>query len=214
LLVCGTALELQAQIMKGAVVAGINLSQVDGDEVYGFHKVGLNLGAGVIVPFSDHWEVSMELSYSQKGSYQKPHYDSDSLTGEYKLKLNYVEVPVLVHFNDKDRIKFGLGFGWGRLVGVEEYEHGRRVESTNLNGPYSRNDFVGLADIRFRVYKKIKFNVRYGYSLAKIRTRTYYPPGSTDSWTRKQYNNYWTIRLIYVFNEKQSERARREAKTP
>jgi len=99
--------------MKGAVVAGMNLSQVDGDEVYGFHKVGLNLGAAVIVPFSDHWEVSMELSYSQKGSYQKPHYDSDSLTGEYKLKLNYLEVPVLVHFNDRDKIKFGLTPVWG-----------------------------------------------------------------------------------------------------
>ena len=207
-------MEVQAQVMKAAVLAGMNLTQVDGDEVYGFHKVGLNLGAAVIIPFSDHWEVSIELSYSQKGSYQKPHYDHDSLTGEYRLKLNYLEVPVLVHFNDKDKVKFGLGLGWGRLVGVEEYEHGNLVPTTNRNGPYSTYDFFGLADIRFRVYKRLKLNIRYGYSFVKIRTRTYTPPGSNDSWTRKQYNNYWTLRLIYVFNEKQSERVRKERRTP
>jgi len=200
---------LHAQIIKGAFMAGINVSQVDGDEVYGFNKVGLNIGAAAIVPLADRWDFSIETIYSQKGSYQKPQ-NEDSLSAEYRLKLNYLEVPVLIHFNDKDKIRFGLGMGWGRLVGVEEYEHGQRVESTNLEGPYSRNDYTGLADVRFRIYKGIKFNVRYSYSFVKIRTREYHPPNGSDPWTRKQYNNYWTFRLIYVFNEKQSDRARYE----
>ncbi len=199
---------LYAQVIKGAAIAGMNLSQVDGDEIYGFNKVGINLGVAAIVPFADQWEASIETIFTQKGSYQGPHYN-DSLTGEYRLRINYLEVPVLVHFNDKNKVIFGAGFSWGRLVHVEEYEHGNRVESTKLNsGPYSKNDYNAMVDLRFRIYKQLKFNVRYAYSLKKIRTRVYKHPFSNDSWTRNQFNNFWTFRLIYIFNEEFSERAR------
>jgi len=204
------ALVTEAQVIKGAVIAGTNLSQVDGDEVYGFNKLGLNVGAAAIIPLHEKWELSVEALFSQKGSRQTSQYD-DSLTGEYKLKLAYMEVPVLAHFNDKDIVKFGLGLSWGRLISVEEYEHGIKVDSTTLNGgPYSRNDFNAIADVKFRIYKRLKFNVRYAYSIVKIRTRLFEPPYSTESWTRKQYNNFWSFRLIYVINETQSERTRRQ----
>jgi hypothetical protein len=203
----------KAQVIKGAAIAGFNLSQVDGDEVYGFYKVGLNIGAAAIWPLSDKFEFTIETIYSQKGSYQKPQYN-DSLSGEYKLKLNYLEVPVLFHYNDKNIVSFGLGLSWGRLTGVEEYEHGRLVTTTTLqNGPYSLNDFDALFDIRFRIWKRLKGNVRYCYSIAPIRTREFHPPNSNDSWTRYQFNNFWTFRLIYVFNEVQSERIRKENTT-
>lgn len=201
----------KAQVIKGAAIAGLNLSQVDGDEVYGFNKAGLNIGASAIVPFSDHWEVSIETIFIQKGSYQKPGYD-DSLTGEYKLKLNYLEVPVLIHYNDRGRMALGAGLSWGRLASVEEYEHGKKVESTTINGPYDKSDFNVLFDFRFRIYKRLKANIRYAYSIDKIRTRVFQPPYSTDSWSRKQYNNLWSLRLIYVFNENVSERIRKENK--
>lgn len=197
-----------AQVIKGAVIAGFNLSQVDGDEVFGFKKFGANVGVSAIVPFSDHWEVSIETLFSQKGSHQKPQRE-DSLTGEYLLKLNYLDIPVMVHFNDKDIVTFGLGFSYGRLTNVEEYEHGQRIETTTIEGPYSRSDINGIADIRFRIWQRLKFNIRYAYSLKKIRTREFTPP-YVDPWTRDQYNNFWSFRMIYVINEKQSERARKD----
>jgi hypothetical protein len=200
---------LSAQIIKGAAIAGINISQVDGDEVYGFNKFGANVGAAAIIPLSDHWEVSIEALFSQKGSYQRPHYSDDSLTGEYKLKLNYLDIPLLVHYNDKNRMFFGAGFSYGRLSSVEEYEHGRQVVTTNINGPYDRDDFNVIGDVRFRIWQRLKFNIRYAYSISKIRTREYSPPG-VDPWTRNQYNNFWSFRLIYVINEEQSERIRKE----
>jgi len=198
------------QRIRGAVIGGFNLTQVDGDEVYGFHKAGINLGASAIVPFGERWMVSLETIFNQKGSSQGKQYstlDSNGIeyTGEYKLKLDYLEVPVLVHYNDRDRIIVGAGISYGRLVNVKEWEHGRKVETTTLNtGPYARNDLNILADVRFRVYKKLYFNFRYAYSLVKIRTRVFDPiPGTpgTDK-ERNQYNNVLSFRLIYVFNEK------------
>ena len=209
----GVTMEVSAQIIKGEAIFGMNLSQVDGDEVFGFHKVGLNLGAGVLIPFDKkgRWDVSLEALYNQKGAYQnEQYYQEDSLgnvtTGEYKLNLNYVEVPVLVMYTDKDFISAGGGFSWGRLIGVQEWEHGKKVETTTTSsGTYSKNDFGILADFRIRIWEGLKFNVRYQYSLVKIRTRDYTNEYTGEEWTRDQYNNVISFRLIYVFNEKKSQ---------
>lgn len=199
-----------SQRIMGAVNAGFNLTQVDGDEVYGFKKPGVQIGPSAVIPFGKKWLVSLETIYNQKGSRQGMQYnttDSNDVvyTGEYKLRLDYVEVPVLVHFNDKDQLIAGVGASWGRLVNVKEWEHGRRVESTTLTSrTYDRNDFNVLADLRFRISGRWYGNFRYAYSISKIRTRVFEPiPGTAgDSKTRDQYNNVLTFRLIYIFNEK------------
>lgn len=196
----------KAQIIKGEAILGMNLSQVDGDEVYGFKRVGANVGAGALIPFGKkgRWDASFEALFSQDGSYQRPQYN-DSLSYEYELHLNYAQIPVLVMFTDKEFISFGAGFSWGRLVGVKEWEHGILVDSTTLNsGTYNKNDYCILADIRIRVYKSLKFNLRYQYSLAKIRTREY-SDLSGQTWMRDQFNNVISFRLIYVFGEKKSQ---------
>ena len=199
---------LKAQAIRGAVIAGGNLTQVDGDEVYGFHKVGWNAGAAAIIPFGPKWSVSLENTFTQKGSYQSPQYN-DSLSFEYKLRLNYVEVPVMLHFTDKETVTFGAGFSWGRLVGIEEYEHGTKVETTTLlGGPYDRNDWSILADVRFRLAGRFHFNARYAYSLASIRTRTY--TVGNDVFNRDQFNNIVTFRVLYVFNEAIEKESRRK----
>ncbi|MFA4863775.1 MAG: hypothetical protein WC605_08400, partial [Bacteroidales bacterium] len=41
---------LSAQRFKGAVMGGMNLSQVDGDEVYGYKRVGGHFGLAAILP--------------------------------------------------------------------------------------------------------------------------------------------------------------------
>lgn len=208
-----TAINVSAQIIKGEAIAGLNLTQVDGDEVFGFRKFGANLGAGVLIPFGKKgkWDVSLETLFTQKGSYQKPQYEDSIdngqvLTGEYKLRLNYVEVPLMVMYTDKELISFGLGLSWGRLFGVKEWEHGEIVPTTTLrNGPYSKNDFSVLADIRIRIWKALKINLRYQYSMVKIRTREFTSKDpNIEPKIRDQFNNVISLRLIYVINEQRS----------
>jgi len=209
-------IEVKAQIIKGEAILGMNLTQVDGDQVYGFKKVGLNVGAGVLIPFQmvfpsvKNWDVSIEALFSQKGANQKAQYNDSILNYAYRINLDYAEVPVLVMYTDKEFISAGAGFAWGRLVGVKEWEHGQLVESTTVNGgPYSKNDFSILVDARIRIYKQLKFNLRYQYSLVKIRTREF-GNINTGFWERDQYNNLISFRLIWVFNEEQSKRVLNE----
>ncbi|MFO8087265.1 MAG: hypothetical protein R6T91_05580 [Bacteroidales bacterium] len=191
---------LQGQSIKGAAIVGTNLSQVDGDEVYGFNKFGFNLGAAAIIPIDKRWSISLETSYSEKGAFQGRQF-APPRDGSYLLKLNYAEVPVMLHFEDRETMTFGVGASWGRLVNMEEYEHGNQVPWQTLSGPYDTDDFNGIIDVRFRLYKRLWGNMRYVYSFSKIRTRVF-EDITGHKWSREQYNNFMSFRLIYIFNEK------------
>jgi opacity protein-like surface antigen len=73
------------QRIKGSVIAGGNLTQVEGDEIKGWSQFGFNGGLGAIVPLGSHWAANLETIFSQKGSFQKKQYISDSATDEYRL---------------------------------------------------------------------------------------------------------------------------------
>lgn len=199
------------QIIKGKAILGLNLTQVEGDEVHGFKKPGLQIGAGALIPFGNKWDVGMEVLFNQKGANQRAQYPNDTLssgkieTGQYKLRLNYVEIPVLVHFTDKDFLTIGAGFSWGRLVGVQEWEHGNLMESTTLTSDtYNKNDFSYIIDVSIKIKGPLKFGVRYQNSMAKIRTRQY-EDYTGYTWTRDQFNKVITFKLLYIFNEEQSK---------
>ncbi len=191
------------QAFQGAIAIGTNLTQVDGDEMYGFKKFGFNASAIAIMPIKRRWAISIEASYSQKGSYEKYPREADPTKGlpYYNLRLSYAEVPFLVHFTDKEFLTVGLGMSWGRLVDMKEIEWGEKTEASLYSGHYNRNDINGIFDIRFPVYKGLNVNFRYSYSFAKIRTREY-SNISGDKWSRDQYNNILTLRLYYIINKR------------
>jgi len=199
----------QAQRIMGAVFTGINATQVDGDEVYGYKKFGLNIGAAAIIPIDDKWSISLENAYSEKGAHQRRRF-LDSLDGSYDLKLNYLEVPLMVHFTDKDIVTFGAGMSWGRLIGISEQRNGYEMTGTTLeSGIYRNADLNVLLDVRFRLYKRFHFDVRYAYSVRPIATREIIDSKTGYPNIREQYNGLFTFRVMYKFNEQISEDSRR-----
>jgi hypothetical protein len=210
ILLVSVSVSVNAQRFRAAVMGGMNLTQVDGDEVIGFKKVGGHIGAAAILPIKN-WDITLEAVFNQKGAREKQQY-LDTIggivyTGAYKVGLNYVEVPVLAHYTDKQRYTAGLGFSYGRLVSFSEEEHGGSVAPYSDTVAFNKNDYNILVDLQVRIWKQLKFNVRYAYSIVPIRERTYTDIfGDDEPWTRKQYNNLLTFRLVYVFNEPLPER--------
>lgn len=191
----------EAQRFLGAVSLGMNLTQVDGDEFFGFNKLGLNVGPMVIVPFGKkkNWSVSMELLYSQKGSY---HGGSTDSTG-FKLNLDYAEVPVLIHFTDKKLISGGLGFSYGQLINYKETKNNFYDSIFVYQTGVSNNDVSVIADLQIRLWSKLWADLRYQYSVKSNRTVLVKDPGTYPriEYTRYQYNNVITFRLTWVFNQ-------------
>ncbi|MPM29457.1 hypothetical protein SDC9_75997 [bioreactor metagenome] len=191
----------QSQNIRGEFITGFNMTQVDGDEVVGYRKIGFNGGAGAALPLGKSWFISIETLFSQKGAYKKYPPNSTNLNlPYYNLRLNYAEVPLMIHYNDKDQITAGLGFSYGKLVGMKEVEHGSEIDWGTTTGPYNSDDYNIIIDFRFRAIWKVYFNFRYAYSISKIRVRDY--NNGTNTWSREQFNNLLSFRLVFVFNEK------------
>jgi hypothetical protein len=205
------------QRVMGVLAGGFNATHVEGDDVFGFRKLGFNAGAAAVVPFGEKWSFTLETLYSQKGSFHKEggrgmDYRLEHDYNHYKLVLNYVEVPVLVHFKDRTGIKGGLGFAYGRLIRVKEWEDHLRMATTTLNeGPYDDNDYSMLFDVEIPVYQQLKFNARYAFSLFKIREREYLIVSPNEEKIRKQYNRVLSFRLLWYFNEEASRQSRLRA---
>src|SRR5574344_452088 len=185
-----------AQIFKGMVIVGGNLSQINGDQVYGFNRIGLNAGLGAMAPLNKKRNVlmSMEVLYNQMGAKES----GDPF--QYNTRLDYVSIPFLIHY--EDRIHF------------MDYPDMSTVKDFN------KSDFSLLFDVRFRIWERLKFNVRYQITCPHmpIRSNVRYfnglPAVNSDyySWTRNFYNSVLSFRLIYVINERLSTELDRNIK--
>ncbi|MBC8047484.1 MAG: PorT family protein [Fimbriimonadaceae bacterium] len=138
-----TSFSLQAQIKHGkdddqfrifdvGLIAGFNASQVDGDNLAGFYKMGLNTGGVAHINFNEDWSLSFEILFTQKGARTRP--DPDAIN-VYKLTMNYAEVPVAINYNDQNRFIFSAGLGYGRLFKVVELING--LDNNNDDAFYS-----------------------------------------------------------------------------
>lgn len=108
--------QLSAQTFSAMLVGGFNLSQIDGDKLGGFNKIGFNTGARVSAKLTDRWSLSTELLYSQQGASRVP---TDDISSQYdKIRLNFVEVPLMINFSDW-KILASAGVSYNRLINYE-----------------------------------------------------------------------------------------------
>jgi len=204
---------IKAQIIKGQAIVGFNLSKVEGDRVNNgiirFNKPGLNLGVGVLVPTWKNFDVNLEVLFTQKGAYRKHGPNADSAKPNYLTGLNYVEVPLLFQYTDRDRITIGTGFAYYRLVGVKWVVNGRTISDNVNDGYYSRDNLDWLVDVRFRIWEQLKFNVRYSFGLTSLWSGPDDALLETQAGEKQsayQNNSMISFRLVWVFNEKQSSK--------
>ncbi len=150
------SLQQYAQEFKGGVLGGITTSQIHGDGVGGFYKIGGTFGGFVQRDFSSKISGQFELRFSQKGS-------GDS-HGSFKIHVGYVEMPVLVKYALPNNFTLFGGLG----VGVRVYESlktpGLKVK-TNDFAPIDIPFYIGA---EYHLSNALYFDVRSAYSLLPI----------------------------------------------
>ncbi|MBK8705867.1 MAG: PorT family protein [Saprospiraceae bacterium] len=109
----GATEKLTAQRFKAGIIGGFNISQIDGDKLGGFNQPGIHAGGRVAALMGKRWQLGVEMLYSQQGS-QRVRTD-DPLSNYERIRLNFVEVPVLIHFSDW-KFRLGAGFSYARLI--------------------------------------------------------------------------------------------------
>ena len=99
--------QLYTQDFAGGVTIGLSASQVSGDNLAGYNKAGLLIGAFANRKITKLLTVQMEINYIQKGS-NNPNIN-DLQNSNYNtpdISLSYVEVPIIFNFQRKfNRVK-------------------------------------------------------------------------------------------------------------
>ncbi|WP_420459880.1 porin family protein [Neolewinella sp.] len=104
---------LSAQTFRAAALVGLNLSQLDGDDLLGFHQPGLNAGLRVVAVLDDHWRVGPEILFSQQGAKRNTNSVTQSAFDAFRFQT--VELPVMVHYHDW-RLTAEAGVSYQRLL--------------------------------------------------------------------------------------------------
>ena len=182
---------VNAQHFNAGVLVGLSTSQVDGDNLAGFNKAGIKVGGFVNRKLGERCSLAFELEFIQKGS-RKPLNQDDNTY--YLMRLNYLEVPLLLNYQVGGKLKFEAGPSFAALI--SSYEEDQNGE---LKGAVEFNKFDYLINVgaTYNISEHWFANARFSYSLGPIRKFT---QGYVYSYYKNgQYNQVLAFTLGYQF---------------
>lgn len=160
-LVC-FGLESRAQSFDAGLFLGMTTSQVDGDGLEGFNLPGVNAGFYTKRPVGKRGYAKLELAFVQKGARNPP--NDSNFTNFYKLRLNYIEIPLVYEYHWKD-LFFELGVGVDLLITQKEEDDIGPRESVL---EYHRASMMFLFGVTYQFNQRWALSVRTNNSISTI----------------------------------------------
>ncbi len=180
-----------AQDFKAALLLGANFSQVDGDQLGGYNKLGLNAGIEISRPVNNDWDAAFELRYSMKGSKKvlNPEFYEPSL----KISYHYVEVPLVARYKKYEKITPYAGISLGANVYNLRNDNGITYKEEALK----KGEVGFLIGGTYHLNEKVGLDLRHSYSLLSIRDYPFIVNGPTWFGRAGWYNRMFTIAVNY-----------------
>ncbi len=179
------AMAVSAQkAFKGGIVAGPVVTQVSGDGLGGWDKLGLSAGAWVNMPLSDKAGIGISMKYINKGSKTKIDTVTYNTFGYY---LNYIDIPVLFTYNTAIR-KMKITASVGPYVGVllNQKIKANKASYDLSQVPFKSYDFGGQAGVAF--WGGENFFIEFALNTSMIPTRD--NPAVTNKYSYYEQGNY------------------------
>mgnify|MGYP002868614873 CR=1 FL=1 len=207
-MVCGLLSSLRAQepvaagTFAGGVSAGLTATQISGDNLAGFHKVGATAGVFANCVLSDQpkfgLKIQMEMNFVMKGSHSyTPSSQTPDPMSKYVLNLGYIEVPVLFRFRfARITIRNSSDFELeaGPAFGVNIYSRERDAYGQIVGRPAFKRwelSLMGGLNYRFRDHHAV--TLRYSNSILPVRK----PNWAINQTIKMQFNS--VLYLIYSY---------------
>jgi len=122
-----------SQTFRAGFSGGLVASQVSGDNSGGFNKPGVFGGPWGSFMVNEVWQFRMEILYFQKGSRENPSEENGYY--KYRLRLNYIEVPLLFRRPVSPSMTLELGLGYSVLIKsyeeLDDIEQNERAFNTH-----------------------------------------------------------------------------------
>ena len=179
------------QNFTAAAVLGLNASQINGDFLAGYDKLGLTAGLKVVSSMKEKLDISVELLWSQRGSRDGPFTNTHR-----KIHLDYAEIPVMIIFKDwlvRDyyKIWFESGLSYGRLVRNKI----TYIDVETLADTFNSNDISFLVGATFFANSNWGWSLRFTSSINPLLNNK--DPGNQNFSRLRGY--FLTFRSVLFF---------------
>ena len=189
-LLCGilTTTNSHAQSFGGGLIAGVSTSQVAGDLLGGFNKIGLLAGAYTNLKVKETISLQFEITYIEKGS-RNPKIHEDNTPDE--ITLSYIEVPLSINLQQKENLGVDVGILPAFLINSEMNDY---LSDFEADPAFTKYDFGVFAGINYHITDNIILNTRISNSIIPIRPHV---SGATNGWNKGQYNTVLSFAIHY-----------------
>jgi hypothetical protein len=190
------SLSTLAQQFHGEFQLGVAGSQVSGDELSGFNKGGLLVGGGVRYAFDQKTSLGFSILYLQKGS-RSTNNLANGDTSYYRLRLNYLEFPVLVRVTTGKKLYFELGTSIGYLVKSSEEDQDGVLGFDPYRRNFSKIDFSVAGGFGYPLGQGWDLQIGFWQSLLPVRP---HDGGATYHLNHGQYNSVISFSILRTFH--------------
>jgi hypothetical protein len=185
----------QAQNFQAGFHAGLSGTQVDGDGLGGYHKLGLYTSLFVSRTINTDWSWQFELAYSQKGSRRVVKPETLDAGPWIRLQMHYIDIPLLINWKYNDRLSLEGGLS-GNILLSWNYNDLRNYV---LNTHFKRFETALLFGGRYELRDQLSVFFRANYSMFSIDPQAGLLPFFAIQ--RGTYNNLLTLGLRYQLTQ-------------
>lgn len=168
---------------KGGISVGPVATQMSGDGLAGWDKVGFTAGAWVTMPLSEKMNLDVSLNYITRGSRTK----RDTLNfNTFAYHLNYIEVPALLSYDvyqGNSRISVVLGPYIGVLLKQKIVSNGYDYP---IDPPFLSYEIGGKVGVKWWLGEGAYIAFYGGSSILPVRNA----PSVTNKTRYYEYGNY------------------------
>ena len=187
----------EKSVFTGGVRAGFTASQISGDELSGWHKMGAYAGGFVKFTVSENrqWKLQGEINFIMKGSNKFITARKDgTIPNKYVLTLMYVEVPFFAKYQPVKWFEIEAAPALNVLFFAQEKDANGVMPGRQAFRPL---EFSFIAGFSFIIKEHFGINVRWSTSVLPVRV----PDGehSQIRIRKKQYNDVIATSLYYEF---------------
>jgi hypothetical protein len=197
IMICVFSINIHAQNFGGGLILGFSTSQVGGDNLAGFNKAGLLVGAYGNKSISELLSFQMEMTFIQKGS-NNPKMNDDEHSNYLKedISSSYIEAPLLLQYHQSNKLKIEGGVQLAYLINGYYNDINGEIPTYSVN-PFIKNDFGLLLGIDYKYSKNISLNIRLSNSILPIGTEDYDLVNSYNSSRKGKYNSVLSFAIHY-----------------
>lgn len=197
-------------------VLGFNVSQLDGDYQFGYHKYGLSGGLRGIAYLTPSLSLGMELLYSQRGSQPSGRKSTQRIVD---LELNYAETPFILYIltsrqqDGLPKVQLQLGMSFARLLNYRITEY-PILPQTSLVIPTNRSSFFEIAErfdhndlsiiggVIFHFGSHVNLSIRHAVSTNLLYDREKFPEKTDRSIRSFFFSLHAGYRLLHPYGNK------------